>query len=93
MLFVGEPNFEFPDDDAFMLQFLRPCKFYANSALERIQKYYKFNVKHKKFLSNITLDSISYVFEQNIVKYLPRRDQHGSRILFVQCGSKSLDFL
>lgn len=90
MLFEGEPNFEYPDEDAFLLQFLRPCKFYAKSAFERIQKYYKFNVKHKKVLSNITVDSISYVFEQNIVKYLPRRDQNGCRILFIQCGSESL---
>ncbi|CAO1314590.1 unnamed protein product [Diamesa serratosioi] len=86
LLLQSEPNFDYPDDDAFLLQFLRPCKFYSKSAFERIQKYYKFSDKHKKVLSNLTVESISYIFEQNIVKYLPKRDQHGRRILFIQCG-------
>lgn len=70
------------------MTFLRPCKFYPKSAFEKLQKYFKFRLKHKKICENITVDSVAAVFEDDLVKYMPLRDKDGRRILYVHAGSK-----
>lgn len=74
--------------DVFLMTFLRPCKFYPKSAFEKLQKYFKFRLKHKKICENITVDSVAAVFEDDLVKYMPLRDKDGRRILYVHAGSK-----
>lgn len=81
----------FPDEvDLLLMTFLRPCKFYSKSAFEKLQKYLKFRMKHKKLCENITVDSVSKVFEDDLLKYQPVRDQYGRRILYLHCGSECL---
>lgn len=84
-----EKDFSYPvDHDPFLMTFLRPCKFYAKSAFEKMQKYFKFKLKNKKYCDGLSVDSTRIVFEDNIVKYLPLRDIEGRRILYLDCGSK-----
>lgn len=88
-LLSGEKDLTFPAEaDVFLLTFLRPCKFYPKSAFEKMQKYFKFRLKHKKICENITVESVRKVFEDDLIKYLPERDLDGRRILYLNCGSK-----
>lgn len=86
--FLGESDFIYPLADLFLLTFLRPAKFYVKSAFERLQKFFKFNLKHKKVVGNLTVDSVRAVFEDGLLKYLPLRDPEGKRLMYVHCGRK-----
>lgn len=89
-LLKAEPNLTFPtEEDFFLLAFLRPCKYYAGSAFHKIQKYYKFRLKYHEICENLTVESVQNVFQQNMMKYLPIRDQNGCRIMYFQCGSEN----
>jgi len=88
-LIIDEKDLTFPADaDVFLMTFLRPCKFYAKSAFQKMQKYFKFRLKHKKICERITVESVETVFEDDLLKYMPLRDQHGRRILYLHCGKK-----
>jgi len=88
-LIKDEKDFTFPADaDVFLLTFLRPCKFYAKSAFQKMQKYFKFRLKHKKVCERITVESVQTVFEDDLLKYLPLRSKDGQRILYLNAGKK-----
>lgn len=90
-LLEAEKNFTFPtEEDFFLLTFLRPCKYYAGSAFHKIQKYYKFRLKYREVCDDLSVESVQNVFHQDMMKYLPMRDQNGCRIMYFQCGSKKL---
>lgn len=76
------------DRDDFLIKFLRPTKFYAKSAFELINRYYKFKVKYPKYCDNLMPATAKRPFEHNVVNYQPRRDQHGRRILILSGASK-----
>lgn len=89
-----EKDLTFPGEaDVFLMTFLRPCKFYSQSAFEKLQKYFKFKLKHKKICENITVDSVRVVFEDDLIKYLPLRDLNGRRLLYLNCGSMFSKFI
>lgn len=76
------------DNDAFMIKFLRPCKYYAKSAFELIQRYYRFRSKHPDLCDELFPASVTHVYAEGLVHFLPLRDQHNSRILVLECGKK-----
>ncbi|ETN63770.1 CRAL/TRIO domain-containing protein [Anopheles darlingi] len=76
------------EDDPFMIKFLRPCKYYAQSAFELIQRYYRFRMKHPDLCDELYPSSAKHVYAEGLVHFLPLRDQHGSRILVLECGKK-----
>ncbi|XP_054283767.1 alpha-tocopherol transfer protein-like [Macrosteles quadrilineatus] len=76
------------DNETFLLSYLRPCKFYPESAFERICKFYKFRPKHPKYFGNLVPSNDKNVFQNCLLTVLPHRDQHGSRILMVEAGDK-----
>lgn len=89
----AEEGFTFPlHEDLLLIAFLRPCKYDPKKTFKKMKKYYKFKIKHKKECENITVESVRHVFEENIIKFLPLRDQHGSRIVYLSCGSKLKTF-
>ena len=53
-----------------------------------MKKFYKFKIKHKKVCEDLLPTNSRFVFEQNLIHLQPRRDQNGSRILIIECGSK-----
>lgn len=87
-LIEDEKDFLFPTQEQFLKSYLRPSKFYTKSAFEKLQKYYKFKLKHPKICNNITVDSVRNVFEDGLIMYYPLRDCHGRRILYLQCGER-----
>ena len=88
-LFLDEKDFVFPLEDLFLITYLRPCKFYPESTLGRMQKYFKFKLKHKKICDDLTPESVRTVFEDGLFKYYPLRDKEGRRILYIHGGSES----
>ena len=89
LISLEEKDFVFPIEDPFLITYLRPCKFYPQSTLERMQKYFKFKAKHKKICENLTPDSVRNVFEDGLFKYYPLRDKEGRRILCIHGGSET----
>ncbi|XP_026322396.1 alpha-tocopherol transfer protein-like isoform X2 [Hyposmocoma kahamanoa] len=76
------------DNDAWLIRFLRPCKFYPESAYDLIKRYYAFKIKHHKVYDGLTPSKEQNVFNQNILTVLPTRDQLGRRVLVLELGKK-----
>ncbi|XP_063236774.1 alpha-tocopherol transfer protein-like [Bacillus rossius redtenbacheri] len=88
-LLRGEKQLDVPlDDENLLLTFLRPCKFYPHSAFDRMRKYYRFAQKNPRLSGQLTPGQTPGVFEQDLLSVLPRRDQHGRRILLLEAGGK-----
>lgn len=88
-LLKGETDLKCPlDNDAWLIRFLRPTKYYPESALKLIKSYYSFKVKHADVYANLTPGREINIFQQNILTVLPHRDQHGRRILVLELGKK-----
>ncbi|KAG8238362.1 hypothetical protein J437_LFUL018005 [Ladona fulva] len=80
-LLKGDTDLHLPlDDDAFLVEFLRPCKYYPESA--------RALTRHAKLYTGLTPNSARNILSQNILTVLPKRDQHGRRILLVEAGAK-----
>ncbi|XP_059049876.1 clavesin-2-like [Achroia grisella] len=85
ILLKGEPSLVLPiDDDEFLMKFLRPCKFYPESAFKRIQAYYKYRKSYIEYTRDLVPSTVRSAFERSIISFLSPRDQHGRRILLVE---------
>ncbi|XP_029155352.1 alpha-tocopherol transfer protein-like isoform X2 [Nylanderia fulva] len=74
-------------NDAWLIRFLRPCKYYPESSLQLIKQYYNFKARHSVF-DNLKPSREKNIFDQNILTVLPIRDQYGRRMLVVEIGKK-----
>ncbi|XP_072937023.1 alpha-tocopherol transfer protein isoform X2 [Epargyreus clarus] len=72
--------------DAWLIRFLRPCKFYPESAYDLIKRYYSFKVKNHALYDGLVPSREQNVFNQNILTVLPNRDQLGRRVLILELG-------
>ncbi|CAK9799184.1 Alpha-tocopherol transfer protein-like [Anthophora quadrimaculata] len=88
-LLKAEKNLNVPlENEAWLIRFLRPCKYYPESALKLIKNYYSFKVKHSNVYKDLKPSKEKNIFEQNILQVLPNRDQHGRRILIIELGKR-----
>uniref|UniRef100_A0A6M2DRK2 Putative phosphatidylinositol transfer protein sec14 n=1 Tax=Xenopsylla cheopis TaxID=163159 RepID=A0A6M2DRK2_XENCH len=76
------------DNEQWLVRFLRPCKFYPESARDMIKRYYSFKVKHANVYDGLIPSGEKNVFQQNILTVFPNRDQLGRRILLLELGKK-----
>ncbi|PZC81180.1 alpha-tocopherol transfer protein isoform X1 [Helicoverpa armigera] len=76
------------DSEAWLIRFLRPCKFYPESAHDLIKRYYGFKLKHSKHYEGLIPSKETNVFIQNVLTVLPTRDQYGRRVLVLELGKK-----
>lgn len=76
------------DDDSFLLKFLRPCKFYPDSAFALIQRYYRFRHKHANLCDDLVPATVQHVYNESLLFFQPLRDQNGCRILLLEVGKK-----
>ncbi|XP_059484485.1 alpha-tocopherol transfer protein-like isoform X2 [Neocloeon triangulifer] len=76
------------DNDAYLIRFLRPCKFYPESAYQLIKRYYQFKIKHSKVYNGLVPSKEQNIFAQDILTVLPSRDNKGRRILVMELGKK-----
>lgn len=86
-----DKTLHFRTDDDFLIIFLRPCKFYPESAFALIQRIADFKVKHAALIDNLLpIDEKKAIFENNVVNVLKNRDHKRRRVLLVNAG-KSWD--
>lgn len=76
------------DDDTFLVKFLRPCKYYPDSAFSLMQRYYRFKQKHPDLCEDLLPTTVKHVYDEGLVFFQPLRDQHGRRILVLEVGKK-----
>lgn len=76
------------DNNEWLVRFLRPCKFYPESARDLIKRYYHFKVKHTDIYSGLKPSKEANIFQSNILVVFPHRDQLGRRILVIELGKK-----
>ncbi|XP_017773256.1 PREDICTED: alpha-tocopherol transfer protein-like isoform X1 [Nicrophorus vespilloides] len=76
------------DNDAWLVRFLRPCKFYPESAYELVKRYYAFKLKHHNVYDGLMPSKEKNIFEHDILTVQPNRDQHGRRILIIELGKR-----
>lgn len=76
------------DNDGWMIRFLRPCKFYPESAFELIKRYYSFKVRHIDQYYGLMPSKEANIFKSNVLTVFPNRDQLGRRILLLELGKK-----
>lgn len=76
------------NNDIWLVRFLRPCKFYPESARDLIKRYYQFKVKHADMYDGLLPSRERNIFQQNILTVQPNRDQLGRRILVIELGKK-----
>ena len=82
-----DKKLHFKTDDDFLLIFLRPCKFYANSAYELMKRVAEFKEKNAVLFDSILpADEKVAILEHNVVNVLKSTDHKGRRVLFVNCG-------
>lgn len=87
-LISKEQYLHLPTDDEYMYMYLRPCKFYAESAFKRLKKFYHLSVKYGSVCEDVVPSKCRHVFEQGIFQLMPLRDQHGRRMLVLEVGKK-----
>ncbi|KAK5646330.1 hypothetical protein RI129_004794 [Pyrocoelia pectoralis] len=71
------------DEPAFLIKFLRPCKFYPDSAFRLMKRYYKFKYKHPELSSNLMPITIKHVLEDDVISFVAVRLDHGCRMMVV----------
>ncbi|XP_021922035.1 alpha-tocopherol transfer protein-like isoform X2 [Zootermopsis nevadensis] len=76
------------DSDTWLIRFLRPSKFYPESAFELVKRYYQFKQKHSNVYDLLVPSKNKNIFDHNILTVLPYRDQFGRRILILELGKK-----
>jgi hypothetical protein len=75
-------------NEAWLIRFLRPTKYYPESAYKLIKHYYQFKVKHAKIYKDLTPKNAKNIFDHDILQVLPKRDENGCRILVIELGKK-----
>jgi len=76
------------DNDDWIVRFLRPCKFYPESARKLIRNYYQFKEKHHDVYEDLIPSNEANIFKHNILVVVPNRDQLGRRILLLELGKR-----
>lgn len=88
-LLEAETEFTYPkENEEYLVRFLRPCKFYPESARDLIKRYYAFKLKHNDMYDNLVPSREENIFKSNVLTVLPNRDQCGRRILLLELGKK-----
>ncbi|XP_077301030.1 clavesin-1-like [Arctopsyche grandis] len=86
-LLHADRTIHYRDDDEFLLIFLRPCKFYPESALEFMRRIAEFKKNNSDILANLMPEDERDAFVGNdVVNILKDRDQKGRRVLIVNVG-------
>jgi len=81
------PQLKFRDDDEFLIIFLRPCKFYPESAFELMKRVASFKEKYSSVLKGLMPEQEEdSMTKHKVVNVLVDRDQDGRRILVANIG-------
>ncbi|XP_075153899.1 alpha-tocopherol transfer protein-like [Haematobia irritans] len=84
----AETYLNLPTDEFYLRMFLRPTHYYPESALNRITHFYHMLLKYGEACRDIIPAKVQHVFNAELLKLLPNRDQHGRRILVLDVGKR-----
>ncbi|EEB11399.1 conserved hypothetical protein [Pediculus humanus corporis] len=88
-LLKNEPDIYFSDREDILIKYLRPTKFYPDSALALMKRIAEFKEKHKNLLEGLMPADLERVMmEHDGVNVLINRDQDGRRIFVTNVGKK-----
>ncbi|KAK6631974.1 hypothetical protein RUM44_007004 [Polyplax serrata] len=88
-LLNNEPNIQFADREDVLIRYLRPTKFYPDSALALMKRLAEFRYQNKKLLEGLMpADLEKVMIEQDVVNVLVKRDQDGRRIFVANVGKR-----
>ncbi|XP_039952757.1 clavesin-1 [Bactrocera neohumeralis] len=80
-------DINYKDDDEFLVIFLRACHFYPQSALEKMRTTAAFRKDNAALVHGLLIEQLKDIFIQyGIVNVLKNCDQHGRRVMIVNCG-------
>uniref|UniRef100_U5EFH4 Putative lipid particle n=1 Tax=Corethrella appendiculata TaxID=1370023 RepID=U5EFH4_9DIPT len=80
-------DLHYRDDDDFLLIFLRPCHFYAESALTMMRRIAEFKKNYAPLISTLMPEDEKVAFtEHKVVNVLKNRDHAGRRVLIANVG-------
>ncbi|KAL0274471.1 UNVERIFIED_CONTAM: hypothetical protein PYX00_006884 [Menopon gallinae] len=86
-LLENEKNMYFADRDEILIRYLRPVKFYPESALALMKRIAEFKQKHASVVKDLMPVMMEDVMLNNKgINVLVDRDQDGRRILVAQVG-------
>uniref|UniRef100_A0A182YSU9 CRAL-TRIO domain-containing protein n=1 Tax=Anopheles stephensi TaxID=30069 RepID=A0A182YSU9_ANOST len=75
-------------DESYLMRFLRPKKYYPDSTFDMMKAFYRMKARENFISDHLTTASIKNALEDRVVQILPKRDQHGRRILYMEMGAK-----
>lgn len=80
-------DLHYRDDEEFLLIFLRPTKFYPESALALMRRIAEFRKSNAQLLDGLLPihEEVSFM-KHDVVNVLKGRDSHGRRVLVVNVG-------
>ncbi|XP_015592326.1 alpha-tocopherol transfer protein-like [Cephus cinctus] len=84
----GEPGLVVPEEEEYLIKFLRPCKWYAKSAFELMKRFYKYRLSHPRICEGLVPSKEKAIFISGILTPLPLRCNSGERILLLESGRK-----
>lgn len=80
-------DLHYRDDDDFLMIFLRPCHFYAESALKMMRRIAEFKKNNYPLMHNLCPEDEKISFtDHGIVNVLTNKDHKGRRVLLINCG-------
>ncbi|XP_066903324.1 clavesin-1 [Halyomorpha halys] len=85
-LIENDPTINFRTDDEILIIFLRPCKYYPESALALMKRVADFKDKHTMISNMMPDDEKSAMIDHKIVNVIANRDHKGRRVLIANIG-------
>ncbi|XP_011877600.1 PREDICTED: alpha-tocopherol transfer protein-like [Vollenhovia emeryi] len=86
-LISEEPDLHVPKDmEDFLIVFLRPCKWYAESAFSLMQRYYRFRQTYSHLYKDLSISKEKTIMCAGLVWFLPLRTKDGCRVVVFNCG-------
>ncbi|CAL8074537.1 unnamed protein product [Orchesella dallaii] len=82
-----------PQDDKFLLRFLRARKFEINNTMALIKRYYDMRLKNTELFENLCPESISHVLSQEIQIVLEKRDSQQRHVFLFRAGKWNPDIV
>ncbi|XP_065356437.1 alpha-tocopherol transfer protein-like [Calliphora vicina] len=88
-LLQAETDLNIPqDNEEWLIKYLRPCKFYPESARDLVRRHYNLRQKYNEITQLLKPLNLKKPFDANVVTILPQRDQNGCRIIMSLMGKQ-----
>uniref|UniRef100_A0A1Y1LTY1 CRAL-TRIO domain-containing protein n=1 Tax=Photinus pyralis TaxID=7054 RepID=A0A1Y1LTY1_PHOPY len=84
LLVANDKNLRLPEDDAFLIRFLRAKKFDGHKAFHMLQRYYLMKIKYPELITCPLPSEVSRILNFQAQNMLVNRDQFGRRVYIIR---------